>query len=107
MTLQNWLLTGGLAAIMAVLGIMLRVTYRIGGDAQLVAAGLQRITKIEEKLEKVSEHDTKITTLQALFERNHSDFKSLKGTVEGLRVEIVGTKVRQASRPHFNKEDED
>jgi hypothetical protein len=105
--MQNWLLGGGLAIIIGILGVILRVSYKIGGDARELSQGLTRITKLEVKIEEklilITSHDLRLGTLeknvQDVFDRQHSDIKELRQDIKELNR-------RPGSRPNFEDGEE-
>lgn len=104
--MQNWLLGGGLAIMIGILGVILRVSYKIGGDAREFTDGLARIAKIEKKIEdrldQVGVHEIRLATLEQL----HVTFsQGMHSDIKELRMDIKELHRRPGSRPSFDGEE--
>lgn len=88
MQIQNWLLGGGLTLILGMMGLLIRVSYRIGGDARDITKGLDTIKSIEIKLEKIPMLEKDIVNLQNLYGNIRSDIKELLRDKRGSRPDI-------------------
>ncbi len=98
MAIQNWLLGGGLALILGFMGLLLRVSYRIGGDARNITQGLERITKMETAIEAIPIMKKDIENLHNLYNTVRSDFKELrKDHKESVKI------TRRGSRPDIGE----
>ena len=75
--LTKWLMGGGFATLAAMMAMLLRIAHKLGGDAREIRAGLDRITKIEERIERVPLHDVRIGQLEKVAERIASDIREL------------------------------
>lgn len=85
MNIQTWLLGGGLGLIGACLGILIRISYKIGGDSKEIAMGLGRIQKMEIALEKIPLHEQRLGALENMYSTIRSDIKDLLRNQRGSR----------------------
>jgi len=68
--------------------LLIRVSYRIGGDARNITQGLERINKMETAIEAIPIMKKDIDTLKEYYQRNRSDIKDLMRSKRGSRPDI-------------------
>lgn len=90
--LTKWLLGGGAVAIIGMLGVLLRIAFKLGADAKEISHGLTRITKIEECMNLVPVLVVRVGNVENAYAGLRSDIKDL------LRE-------KRGSRPHFDGEE--
>lgn len=92
MQIQNWLLGGGLTLILGMMGLLIRISYRIGGDARDITKGLDSIKEMEQQLKQIPIIIKDIEQLENQYSTLRSDFKDLRKRA-----------YRSPSRPDFGE----
>jgi hypothetical protein len=87
----------GVAVVTAIASTAL-VLFHGGRQVGRVESAISRLTNIEEKLNKVIDHDIKISVLTEAYDRMRSDFKDLKRRVEGTAEETAEMRGKYGSQ---------
>lgn len=64
-------------AVFVAIGFLFRVAYRLGGDAKEIKSGLERLKKLEERIEDVPLLKQRIGTVEEAWRTVRSDIKHL------------------------------
>ncbi len=73
----QWLFGGGITILIGLFAAILRVAYKLGGDAKEIRDGLQRITRMEEQFNQVPILTLRIGQVEKALQDYRSDIREL------------------------------